>query len=50
MIYFTAQGICAIFNNYKWNAAYRNFESQCCTPEATISKILQINYTSIKNK
>ena len=50
MIYCTAQGICVIFNNYNWNIAYRNFESQCCTPEATISIILQINYTSIKNK
>lgn len=50
MIYCTAQGICVIFNNYNWNIAYRNFESQCCTPEATISIILQINDTSIKNK
>ena len=50
MIYCTAQGMCVIFNNYKWNTAYRNFESHCCTPESTISIILQINYTSIKNK
>ena len=35
-------------DNFKWSIIYKNTESLCCTPETNV--ILQINYTSIKNK
>ena len=35
-------------NNFKWSISYKNTDPLCSTTETYI--ILQINYTSIKNK